>query len=72
MKKTFHVILMSSLSDQERKAYRIATDHVPFLQKPFSVEAMIQLVHQALEAPPLSYDDSATELIAKQDVPWYG
>lgn len=71
-KRTFRVILMSSLSDQERKAYRIATHHVPFLQKPSSVEAMIQLFHQAVEAPPLSCDDSATELIAKQDVRRYG
>jgi len=72
MKKRFRVILMSSLSEQERKVYRIATDHIPFLQNPFSVEALIQLVHKALEAPPLSCDDSARELTAKQDVRWYG
>ena len=41
MKKTFRVILMSSLSEQERKAYRLVTDQVPFLQKPFSVETMV-------------------------------
>ena len=40
MKKTFRVILMSSLSEQERKAYRLVTYQVPFLQKPFSVETM--------------------------------
>jgi CheY-like chemotaxis protein len=42
MKKTCRVILMSSLSEQDRKAYRIGTDHVPFLQKPFSVETMMK------------------------------
>ena len=72
MKKTFRVILMSSLSEQERKAYRLATDHVPFLQKPFSVETMMQLVHAVLAAAPLSYDEPPTESIAKQDVRWYG
>jgi CheY-like chemotaxis protein len=72
MKKTFRVILMSRLSEQERKAYRLVTDHVPFLQKPFSVETMIQLVHAVLAAAPLSYDEPATESIAKQDVRWYG
>ena len=72
MKKTFRVILMSSLSEQDRKAYRIVTDQVPFLQKPFSVETMMLLVHAALVAAPLSNDDSATESIAKQDVRWYG
>jgi hypothetical protein len=36
------MILMSSLSEQDRKAYRIGTDHVPFLQKPFSVETMMK------------------------------
>jgi len=30
MKRTFRVILMSSLSAQDRKAYRIGTDQVPF------------------------------------------
>ena len=72
MKKTFRVILMSSLSEQERKAYRLATDHVPFLQKPFSVETMMQLVHAVLAAAPLSYDEPPTESIAKQGVRWYG
>jgi len=72
IKKMFRVILMSSLSAQDRKAYRIGTDHVPFLQKPFSVETLIQLVHAVLAAPPLSYDDSATRPISKQDVRWYG
>jgi len=72
MKKTFRVILMSSLSAQGRKAYRIVTDHVPFLQKPFSVETLIRLVHAVLAAPPRSYDDPATRSISKQDVRWYG
>ena len=72
IKKTFRVILMSSLLESERKAYRIGTDHVPFLQKPFSVETMIQLVHAVLTAAPLSYDDSASKSNAKQDVQWYG
>lgn len=72
MKKTFRVILMSSLSEQDRKAYRIGIDHVPFLQKPFSVETMIQLVHAVLEAAPLSYDDTSSTSSVKQDVRWYG
>jgi DNA-binding NtrC family response regulator len=72
MKKTFRVILMSSLSEQERKAYRLVTDQVPFLQKPFSVETLIELVHAVLAAAPLSYDDSAIKSIDKQDVQWYG
>jgi CheY-like chemotaxis protein len=72
MKKTFRVILMSSLSEQDRKAYRIGIDHVPFLQKPFSVETMIQLVHAVLEAAPLSYDDTSSKSSVKQDLRWYG
>ena len=72
MKKTFRVILMSSLSEQDRKAYRIGTDHVPFLQKPFSVETMMQLVHAVLAAPPLSFDDSGSKSSTKQDVRWHG
>ncbi|NOT24250.1 MAG: response regulator [Nitrospiraceae bacterium] len=72
MKKTFRVILMSSLSEQERKAYRIGSNQVPFLQKPFSVETMMQLVHSVLTAPPLSFDDSTMRSIAQQGVRWYG
>ena len=71
MKKSFRVILMSSLSEQERKAYRLVAAHVPFLQKPFSVETLIELVHAVLAAASLSYDDSATKAIATQDVRWY-
>ena len=72
MKKIFRVILMSSLSEQDRKAYRIGTDHIPFLQKPFSVGTMMQLVHAVLEAAPLSFEDTASKSSAKQDVRWYG
>jgi len=72
MKKTLRVILMSSLSETDRKAYRLTTDHVPFLQKPFSVVTLMQLVHEVLAAAPLSYDESASASIAKQDVRWYG
>lgn len=72
MKKTFRVILMSSLSEQDRKAYRIGTDHVPFLQKPFSVETMMQLVHAVLAAAPLSHADPASKANANQNIRWYG
>ena len=72
MKKTSRVILMSGLSYHERKAYQAVTDHVPFLQKPFSVEIMMQLVHEVLASAPLSYDDSAAKSTPKQDVRWYG
>jgi CheY-like chemotaxis protein len=72
MKKTLRVILMSSLSEHERTAYQLATDHVPFLQKPFPVETLMQLVHAVFAAPPLSCDESAIASIAKQNVQWYG
>jgi len=72
MKKTLRVIMMSSLSEQDRKAYRIVTDHVPFLQKPFSVQTMMQMVHAVLAAPPLSYADPPTESVTKRNVRWYG
>ena len=72
MKKTLRVILMSGLSEQERTAYRIVTDHVSFLQKPFSVETMTQLIHAVFETAPLSYNGCATDSIAKQDVRWFG
>ena len=72
MKKTLRVILMSSLSEKDRKAYRLTTDHVSFLQKPFSVETLMHLVREVLSAAPLSYDEPAGASIAKPDVRWYG
>jgi len=72
MKRTFRVTLMSSLSAQDRKAYRIGTDQAPFFQKPFSVETLIQLVHAVLAATLLAYDDSAGKSSATQAVRWYG
>jgi CheY-like chemotaxis protein len=71
MKKTSRVILMSSLSYHERKAYQTITDRVPFLQKPFSVETLMQLVHEVLASAPLSCDETAAKSTAKQDVRWY-
>ena len=56
---------MSGLSYHERKAYQMVTDHVPFLQKPFSVSLRV------LASAPLSCDDFATKSIAKHDVRWY-
>lgn len=72
MKKTSHVILMSSLLSRERMAYQAGIDHMPFLQKPFSVEILLRLVHEVLASPPLSHEDSGTEPITKQDIRWYG
>lgn len=72
IRKTLRVILMSSLSYHERKAYQTITDQVPFLQKPFSVEIMMQLVHEVLASAPLScVDSAAVKSPAKQDVRWY-
>jgi CheY-like chemotaxis protein len=72
IRKTLRVILMSSLSYHERKAYQTITDQVPFLQKPFSVEMMMQLVHEVLASAPLScIDSAAVKSPAKQDVRWY-
>lgn len=53
MKKTFRVILMSSLSYHERKGYPTVTDDVPFLQKAFSVETLTRLVREVLASAPL-------------------
>jgi CheY-like chemotaxis protein len=71
MKKTSRVILMSSLSYHERKAYQTVTDLVPFLQKPFSVDTLMQLVHEVFASAPLSCNDFPTKSTTKQDVRWY-
>ena len=65
MKKTSRVILMSSLSYHERKAYQTVADQVPFLQKPFSVETMMQLVREVLASAPPSYDNIVSKSATK-------
>ena len=65
------MILMSSLSEQERRTYRLS-DEMPFLQKPFSVETMLQMVHMVLGAIPLAQDQSAPKPITTQNMNWYG
>jgi CheY-like chemotaxis protein len=72
MGQASRVILMSSLSYHERKEYQPSIEHLPFLQKPFSVEALMQVVDEVLVAAPLSPGDPMTKPTAKQDVRWYG
>ena len=72
MGQASRVILMSSLPYHERKAYQPSIEHLPFLQKPFSVETLMQVVDEVLAAAPLSPGDSLTKPTAKQDVRWFG
>jgi len=72
MGQASRVILMSSLSYHERKEYQSAIEHLPFLQKPFSVETLMQVVHEVLAAAPFSPGDPMTKPTAKQNVRWYG
>ena len=70
MRKISRVILMSSLSHQERKAYQTIQDHVPFLQKPFTVEALVEQVRSVLAAAPLAFDNVAAMSPDKKDIRW--
>jgi CheY-like chemotaxis protein len=51
-RKDIKVILMSGHSDERLESLYIIKQGVPFLRKPFSIEALVQMIHQALDGRP--------------------
>jgi DNA-binding NtrC family response regulator len=54
LRKDLRVILMSGSIDQELGGYGIGRGGLPFLRKPFDAQALLALVRETLQAPPLS------------------
>ena len=56
MRKDLRIILMSGNIDQELAGYGIRREGLPFLPKPFEAQALVALVRETLQEPPLSIE----------------
>ena len=56
MRKDLRIILMSGNIAQELEGYGIRRQGLPFLPKPFEIQALVALVRQTLQEPPLSIE----------------
>jgi DNA-binding NtrC family response regulator len=60
MRKELRVIVMSGTVDKDLAGYGIRRGNLPFILKPFELQALLTLVQQTLHAPPPSAE-SLTE-----------
>jgi DNA-binding NtrC family response regulator len=56
IRKDLRVILMSGNVDHDLAGYGIHRGTLPFLSKPFEQQALVELVHRTLHAPPPSVE----------------
>jgi DNA-binding NtrC family response regulator len=56
LRKDVRVILMSGNIDQDLAGYGIRRRGLPFLPKPFDAQALVALVRQTLQDPPLTVE----------------
>lgn len=69
-KREIRIILMSGSPGPELHSRGLARDGLPFLQKPFTSEALLILVRQVLAGPPAAADTKKTTSSGKTEVEW--
>ncbi len=69
-KREIRIILMSGSPGPELHSRGLARDGLPFLQKPFTSEALLTLVRQVLAGPPAAADTKKTASSDKTEVEW--
>jgi CheY-like chemotaxis protein len=65
------VILMSAYSDEELKGHGVAKDRLPFLQKPFTGDVLLQKVREALAGPPVALEEPSKPGAEAKDIEWF-
>jgi DNA-binding NtrC family response regulator len=72
IRKDLRIILMSGNIDQDLAGYGIRRGNLPFLPKPFEIQALLALVNQILHGPPTSIENliAASPEIPKVDDGW--
>jgi CheY-like chemotaxis protein len=70
LKPETRVLLISAYTDGELKEQGIRKNGLPFLQKPFTPEALLQTVRQTLAGPPVVLPKGNTDQEGK-DVEWF-
>lgn len=64
------IILMSGNPDKELASHGIKRGSLPFVQKPFVQDALVQLIRDVLRQPPPMLNPNRTN--AGNDVAWFG
>jgi DNA-binding NtrC family response regulator len=59
MRKDLHIVLMSANIQKDLVGYGIRRGILPFLQKPFQPQALVDLVKQVLQGPPPTVESLA-------------
>lgn len=71
-KRTIRVILMSSSPASELQSRGLIRDGLPFLRKPFTAEALLELIGQVLVGPPAMPDPKKSASSGTGEVEWVG
>lgn len=72
IRKDLRVILMSGNIDHDLAGYGIRRGDIPFLLKPFEQQALVGLIRQTLQAPPLSAENIASLAGSQPGIPKVG
>ncbi len=74
IKKELRVILMSAHTDEDLASHGSARDNLPFLQKPFSSDKLLEAVRVALAGPPLVFKESDQSQAEGKNkaIDWFG
>jgi DNA-binding NtrC family response regulator len=72
IRKDLRVILMSGNIDHDLAGYGIRRGDLPFLPKPFEQQALVALIRQTLQAPPLSAENIASLAVRQTGIPRVG
>jgi DNA-binding NtrC family response regulator len=72
IRKDLRVILMSGNIDHDLAGYGIRRGDLPFLPKPFEQQALVALIRQTLQAPPLSVENIASLAVRQTGIPRVG
>lgn len=70
LREGLKVLMMSGNPDQELSGYGIKRGNLPFVEKPFSIETLMQSVRNTLQGPPPDLSQCAPKSAGK-DVPWF-
>lgn len=70
IREGLRIVLMSGNPDKELASHGIRRDSLPFIQKPFEKEALIQQIQDVLQSPAPTLNVNRAK--AANDVDWFG
>jgi FixJ family two-component response regulator len=70
IREGLRIVLMSGNPDKELASHGIRRGSLPFIQKPFEKEALIQQIRNVIQSPPPTLNVNRAK--AANDVDWFG